>query len=58
MPCCCLQERENGFAILGRDIDEEDVRHAGRRGAIHLRDDAALDQIDGEGEHHADPERH
>ena len=53
-----LDQIENRIAILGRDVDQEHVGHAGRRGAIHFGDHAVLHQINREREHHADAQRH
>ncbi len=48
----------HGVSIGRRDIEHEDIRHSGRRGASHLCDDAVLHQIDRERKHHADAQRH
>jgi hypothetical protein len=53
-----LHQIENRVAILGGDVDEENVGHARRRGAIHLGDHAVLHQINREREHDADAQRH
>ena len=52
-----LHQIENGVAVLRRNVDQENVGHAGRRGVIHFGDHAVLHQIDREREHHADAER-
>ena len=49
---------ENGLAIGGRDVEQVDVRHAGRRGADDVLQQTPLHDPDGDREHHPHPKRH